>query len=61
MWLRLGMTKETLSYANCGATSLFTTATDLCKWLDNFRTQAVGGEVVMAKMVKEGTLNDGAT
>lgn len=55
------MTKETLSYANCGATSLFTTATDLCKWLDNFRTQAVGGEVVMAKMVKEGTLNDGAT
>ena len=32
------MRKETLSFANCGATSLHTTAIDLTKWLDNYRT-----------------------
>ena len=35
--------KSVLSFANCGATSLFTTANDLLKWLDNYRTMRVGG------------------
>ncbi len=44
--------KSVLSYANVGATSLFTTAADLGKWLDNFRTTTVGDESVMAKMLE---------
>ncbi len=41
-----------LSYANAGATSLFTTAIDLLLWLDNFRTLAVGSEEVRREMIK---------
>jgi CubicO group peptidase (beta-lactamase class C family) len=39
-----------LNYSNAGATSLFTTAPDLCKWLDNFRVGKVGGERAIARM-----------
>ncbi|NNM32351.1 MAG: serine hydrolase [Gemmatimonadetes bacterium] len=53
--------KSVLSYANAGATSLFTTAEDLALWLDNFRHQRVGGSAVMAQMQNRGVLNNGDT
>ncbi|MDE2753883.1 MAG: serine hydrolase, partial [Gemmatimonadota bacterium] len=54
-------TKAVLSYANAGATSLFTTADDLARWLDNFRHETVGGPRVMAMMKTRGILNSGDT
>ena len=53
--------KSVLSYANAGATSLFTTAEDLARWLDNFRHETVGGARVMAMMRTRGILNNGDT
>jgi CubicO group peptidase (beta-lactamase class C family) len=53
--------KAILSYANAGATSLFTTATDLLFWLDNFRTATVGGHAVMSAMTSLGVLTSGET
>ncbi len=53
--------KSVLSYANAGATSLFTTANDLALWLDNFRHFAVGGAEVMTAMQRRGILNNGDT
>ena len=53
--------KSVLSYANAGATSLFTTAEDLARWLDNFRHETVGGPAVMETMNTRGVLNDGDT
>ncbi len=53
--------KSVLSYANAGATSLFTTAEDLARWLDNFRHETVGGAQVMAMMQTRGILNNGDT
>ena len=54
-----GWRKSVLSYANVGATSLFTTAVDLAKWLDNFRTGKVGGAELIAAMQVPATLNNG--
>ena len=54
-------TKAVLSYANAGATSLFTTADDLARWLDNFRHETVGGPQVMEMMTTRGVLNSGDT
>ncbi|MYH10880.1 MAG: beta-lactamase family protein [Gemmatimonadales bacterium] len=54
-------TKAVLSYANAGATSLFTTADDLARWLDNFRHETVGGPRVMEMMTTRGVLNGGDT
>lgn len=54
-------TKAVLSYANAGATSLFTTADDLVRWLDNFRHETVGGPQVMEMMKTRGILNSGDT
>ncbi len=54
-----GFQKSVLSYANAGATSLFTTAEDLARWLDNFRHEKVGGPEVLAMMKTRGTLNNG--
>ena len=54
-------TKAVLSYANAGATSLFTTADDLARWLDNFRHETVGGTQVMEMMTTRGILNSGDT
>ncbi len=54
-------TKAVLSYANAGATSLFTTADDLARWLDNFRHETVGGPQVMEMMATRGVLNSGDT
>ena len=54
-------TKAVLSYANAGATSLFTTADDLARWLDNFRHETIGGPRVMELMTTRGVLNSGDT
>jgi CubicO group peptidase (beta-lactamase class C family) len=56
-----GYTKAVLSYANHGATSLFTTADDLARWLDNFRHQRIGGAAVLDRMTTPGVLNGGDT
>ncbi len=53
--------KSVLSYANRGATSLFTTAPDLALWLDNFRTGKVGGMKLIQQMQERGVLNKGDT
>jgi CubicO group peptidase (beta-lactamase class C family) len=53
--------RAVLSYANRGATSLFTTAPDLALWLDNFRTAKVGGKAVIEAMKQRGVLNKGDT
>lgn len=51
--------KNILSYANVGATSLFTTVEDMAKWDKNFYAGKVGGMSVLKKMVQKGVLNDG--
>ena len=53
--------KSVLSYANDGATSLFTTPEDLCTWARNFKTMKVGNANVMAMMQKPFILNNGDT
>ena len=45
-----------LNYANVGATSLFTTAPDLVKWLDNFREPKVGGRAAVARLQEQAVL-----
>jgi CubicO group peptidase (beta-lactamase class C family) len=50
-----------LSYANQGATSLFTTIGDLARWLHNFETAQVGGRAVIDQMRQRGVLNNGDT
>jgi CubicO group peptidase (beta-lactamase class C family) len=54
-----GYAAAPLNYANVGATSLFTTASDLVKWLDNFRDPIVGGPAGVARMQEGGVLSDG--
>ncbi len=56
-----GLKKSVLSYANAGATSLFTTAEDLTKWANNFYTMKVGNKAVMTQMEERGILNKGDT
>jgi CubicO group peptidase (beta-lactamase class C family) len=53
--------KSVLSYANAGATSLFTTAEDLGKWLINLETGNLGGQELLDKMHQRGILNNGDT
>lgn len=48
-----------LSYANVGATSLFSSASDMALWMDNFFTGKVGGREVIKEMTTQGILNDG--
>jgi CubicO group peptidase (beta-lactamase class C family) len=48
-----------LNYANVGATSLFTTATDLTRWLDNFREPVIGGKAAIARMTEQAVLSSG--
>jgi CubicO group peptidase (beta-lactamase class C family) len=50
-----------LSYANAGATSLFTTVGDLARWLHNFETGTVGGTAAIAQMRQRGVLTNGDT
>jgi CubicO group peptidase (beta-lactamase class C family) len=53
-----GYEHSVLSYSTVGATSLFTTVLDECKWLNNFETGAVGGKDLIEKMYQVGVLND---
>jgi hypothetical protein len=50
-----------LSYANAGATSLFSTVEDLAKWVNNFDNPVVGGEKAVQQMYEKGVLNNGTT
>jgi CubicO group peptidase (beta-lactamase class C family) len=56
-----GWRNAVLSYANQGATSLFTTAGDLARWLHNYETAQVGGAAAIAQMRERGVLNSGDT
>jgi hypothetical protein len=48
-----------LNYANVGATSLFTTASDLARWLDNFRDPKVGGRAAVERLQEQAVLAGG--
>ena len=54
-----GYRNAVLSFANAGATSLFTTAEDLVRWLDNFRHARVGGHTIIEQMRQRAVLNNG--
>lgn len=56
-----GFNKAVLSYANAGATSLFTTAEDQTLWLANLGTGRVGGSAAIDQMMERGVLNSGDT
>lgn len=56
-----GYRKAVLSYANVGATSLFTTVEDLAKWETNLDDGRVGGPAVIQTMHTRGVLNSGDT
>jgi len=56
-----GYKKSVLSYANVGATSLFTTVEDMAKWSNHFRDPVVGSEKTLALMHERGILNAGDT
>lgn len=51
--------KSILSYANVGATSLFTTVEDLSIWSRNFEYPTVGNKALITKMNTRQTLNNG--
>jgi CubicO group peptidase (beta-lactamase class C family) len=51
--------KSVLSYANVGATSLFTTVEDLAKWNKNLDDGRLGGADVIKLMHERGILNNG--
>lgn len=54
-----GFRKSVLSYANVGATSLFTTVEDLALWIKNFDTHQIGNERIFNLMHERGVLNNG--
>jgi CubicO group peptidase (beta-lactamase class C family) len=54
-----GYQASPLNYANAGATSLFTTASDLVRWLDNFREPKVGGRAAVERLQEQAVLADG--
>ena len=54
-----GFKLAALNYANVGATSLFTTAEDLARWVINFEDKKIGGAAVIEQMQQVGVLNDG--
>jgi len=53
--------KRVLSYANVGATSLFTSAEDLSKWAANFDNPVVGNRELIRQMEEQGVLTKGDT
>ncbi len=53
--------KSVLSYANVGATSLFTTVEDLSLWAMNFQEAEVGNSSIMEQMNTLARLNNGET
>ncbi len=56
-----GYRKAVLSYANAGATSLFTTVEDLARWSNNLDHGRVGGESVIQRVRTRAVLNNGDT
>lgn len=54
-----GYQKVVLSYANVGATSLFTTVEDLSLWSLNFEKPVVGSAKTIEKLRERGVLNNG--
>lgn len=56
-----GYKKSVLSYANVGATSLFTTAEDLSLWALNFWNPVVGDTAIIRKLNTLADLNNGKT
>jgi len=54
-----GFRKNVLSYANAGATSLFTTVRDMTRWMRNLDDGKLGGGKVREQMHENGVLNDG--
>jgi len=54
-----GFEASPLNYANAGATSLFTTPSDLVRWLDNFREPKVGGRAAIDHLQERAVLADG--
>lgn len=56
-----GFKKSVLSYANAGATSLFTTVEDLSLWAMNFEDPVVGSQAIVEKMKTRFVLNNGDT
>ena len=56
-----GYKKSVLSYANVGATSLFTTVEDLSLWALNFEDPVVGDAAMVKKMKTRAILNNGDT
>ncbi|HKY42879.1 MAG TPA: serine hydrolase, partial [Pyrinomonadaceae bacterium] len=54
-----GFRAAPLNYANVGATSLFTTAEDLARWVINFEDKKIGGADVIKQMQQQGVLNSG--
>ena len=56
-----GYKKSLLNYSNAGATSLFTTAEDLCLWSKNFENPVVGDLEIINRMNLRGILNNGDT
>jgi len=56
-----GYVKSVLSYANVGATSLFTTVEDLSLWAMNFQDPKVGSKTIIEQMNTLAVLNNGKT
>ncbi len=54
-----GFKKSVLSYANVGATSLFTTVEDLSLWSMNFANPKVGDAEIIKKLNTKAELNNG--
>lgn len=54
-----GHKKSVLSYANVGATSLFTTVEDLSRWSANFNNPIVGDTAIINTMNTPAVLNNG--
>lgn len=59
--LKTGYKKSVLSYANAGATSLFTTVRDLAKWMANFHKTQLGDSATMVQVLERGRLAKGDT
>ena len=58
---KAGFKKRVLSYANAGATSLFTTVEDLMRWIQNFADGRIGGKPFVDQMQQQAILNSGET
>lgn len=53
--------RSELNFTTYGATSLFSSATDIINWLSNFNDKKIGGETTFKKFLTKGRLNNGET